>query len=147
MTVLDPDLAPTGEALEGAFALPDHLPEEYHALHTEILNRLRNEARAVSMSTVQTLIMERIAYFYVVMKYKESTSEIGLKEQKEMLDFWLKTTTEFNKMLQASESKSRTTLLVEVQNVLRGSLKHVKDPDTARLLSQQWSEEFARIDI
>lgn len=146
MTELDPDLAPVGDALATAWKLPDEFPAEYHTLHQEVLTRLRNEARAVSMSTVQSLIMERIAYFYVAMKYKESTSEIGLKEQKEMLDFWLKTTTEFNRMLQASENKSKTTFLVEIHNILRNSLKQVPDPEIRRLLSSTWNEEFARID-
>lgn len=146
MTELDPDLPADGDALEAAFELPEDLPKKYHDLHTEILTRLRNEARTVSMNMVQTLIMERIAYFFVIMKFKESTSEIGLKEQKETLEFWLKTSVEFNRMLQASEAKSRTTYLVEIQNILRHSLKKVSDPETRRALAMEWNEEFARID-
>lgn len=153
MTALDPDIAPVGDALAAAFTLPDYLPPEYHALYHEVLTRLRNEARGISMTTAQTLIMERISYFYVVMKYKEASGELGLKEQKETLDFWLKTTIEFNRMLTASENKSNTTFLVELQNILRNSLKVLDGVDLTKVsatelkqrLNVNWNEEFARI--
>lgn len=149
MTELDPDLKPIGDAFEAAFALPPNLPESLKELHAEILTSLRNEAKTVSMQTTQKMLMERIAYFYVAMKWREIDAEIpmSLKENKEMLDFWLKMLVEFNKLLVASESKSRTTLLVEVQNVLRQSLKKVPDPELRRDLAMEWNEEFARIDI
>ena len=138
-----------GDAFEAAFALPDNLPQNLRDLHAEILASLRNEARAVSMQTTQKMLMERMTYFYVAMKWRELEAEVpmSLKEQKEMLDFWLKMIVEFNKLLTASESKSRTTLLVEVQNVLRQSLKKIQDPELRRDLAMEWNEEFARIDI
>jgi hypothetical protein len=149
MTELDPTIQPVGEAFEAAYRLPEHFPEDFRALHTEILTRLRNEARAVPMSTNMLMLIERMTHFYVAMKIREADSEVpfSLKEQKEMLDFWLKMVVEFNKGIASSESKARTTLLVEVQNVLRQSLKKVHDPEVRRALSIEWNEEFARIDI
>lgn len=149
MTELDPTIPPLGEAFEAAYTLPGDFPESLRVLHTEILTRLRNESRAVPMNTVQTMLVERMAYFYVAMKYREMTAEIpfSLKEQKEMSDFWLKMTDVFLKGIATSESKSRTTLLVEVQNILRQSLKKVPDAELKRVLAQEWNAEFARIDI
>lgn len=149
MTDLDPDLPPEEDSFSAAYALPGDLPEGLRKLHGDILVQLRNESRAVPMNTIQKMLVERIAYFYVAMKYRETVSEIpmSLKETKEMNDFWLKMTVEFNRLLSASQDKARTTLLVEVQNVLRNSLKNITDPELKRLLSQEWSAEFARIDI
>lgn len=149
MTELDPSVSPAGDAFEAAYQLPPGFPEEFRALHREILTRLRNEARAVPMNTNMLMLIERMTHFYVAMKIREADAEVAfsLKEQKEMLDFWLKMVVEFNKGIASSESKSRTTLLVEVQNVLRNSLKKVKDQKLARDLSMEWNEEFARIDI
>jgi hypothetical protein len=101
------------------------------------------------MNTNMLMLIERMTHFYVAMKIREAEADVpfSLKEQKEMLDFWLKMVVEFNKGIAASESKARTTLLVEVQNVLRQSLKRVKDPELRRELASEWNEEFARIDI
>jgi len=149
MTELDPTLPSVGEAFEAAYRLPESFPDEFRALHEEIITRLRNEARAVPMSTNMYMLIERMTHFYVAMKIREADADtpFSLKEQKEMLDFWLKMVVEFNKGIASSESKTRTTLLVEIQNVLRQSLKKVKDPEVRRALSQEWNEEFARIDI
>jgi hypothetical protein len=148
-TETDPTLAPVGDAFEAAYQLPAGFPEEFRALHAEILTRLRNESRAVPMNTNMLMLIERMTHFYVAMKIREAEADVpfSLKEQKEMLDFWLKMVVEFNKGIAASESKARTTLLVEVQNVLRQSLKRVKDPELRRELASEWNEEFARIDI
>lgn len=148
MTDIDPDLAPDGDAFAAAYELPEGFPDSLRELHTEILNRMRNESRAVPMNTVQRMLVERIAYFYVAMKHRETQAEVSfsLKEQKEMLDFWLKMTVEFNRLLSTSQDKARTTLLVEVQNVLRNSLKKVPDAELRQALALEWNNEFARID-
>jgi hypothetical protein len=149
MTELDPTVPPAGDAFEAAYRLPENFPEQWRALHEEIITRLRNESRAVSMSTNMFMLIERMAYFYVGMKIREADSEVpfSLKEQKEMLDFWLKMHAEFNKGIASTESKSRTTLLVEVQNVLRQSMKLIKDPLEKQQVNQFLNEEFARIDV
>lgn len=149
MTELDPDVAPAGEAFEAAYNLPSSFPADMRALHTEILTSLRNESRALPMSTSLRMLTERMAYFYVAMKWRESDADspLGLKEQKEMLDFWLKIMVEFNKLINASQDKARTTLLVEIQNILRQSLKNVSVPDDRKKLAREWSEEFARINV
>lgn len=149
MTELHPDLREEGDELfEQLSSLPAEIPESLRAIHSELIVRMRNEARAVSMSTIQRMLMERIAYFYIAMKWRETASPepLSLKEQKEMLDFWIKMTTEFNKLLNATESKSRSTLLAEVELILRESAKKLEDPEKRRELTNYWSAEFARID-
>lgn len=151
MTELDPDVQPGGDAFEAAYNLPADFPENMKALHTEILTKLRNEARAIPMSTTMYMLIERMTHFYVAMKVRESQSDtpFSLKEQKEMLDFWLKMLVEFNKNVAAASDRAKSSLLLEVQNVLKSSLKLVrkKDPELAKELGLTWSEDFARMDI
>lgn len=149
MTELHPDLRDESDDIFVELSrLPAEIPENLRAIHADLIVRMRNEARAVSMSTIQRLLMERIAYFYIAMKWRETDAEtpLSLKEQKEMLDFWIKMTNEFNKLLNATESKSRSTLLAEVELILRESAKKLEDPEKRRELTNYWSAEFARID-
>jgi hypothetical protein len=146
MTELDPDLPPIDDALAAAFTLPAGTDNHWVELHEEIVTRMRNESRAVPMGTVQHLLLSNIAWFFVSMKMRADEG-MPLKEQKEMMDAWLKMTIEFNRLLTASQDKARTTILVEVQNVLRQGLKIVKDPVEKQTFSQYLNEEFARLDI
>lgn len=149
MTALAPDVRPLDNTLEAALALPEEVPEDLRAMHDELMTRMRNEARTVSMGTIQLLLIDRITYWFTMMKLGERNRETSIREAKDMLDFWLKATTEFNRMLQASESKSRTTVLVEVQNILRHSAKEIakESPSLAQSVTMYWNEEFARIDL
>lgn len=147
-TELHPDLQPDSEFYSPLYQLPDEIPENLREIHGDLITRMRNEARAVPMGVIQTLLMERIAFFYIAMKWRELSADnrLSLKEQKEYLDFFVKMTSEFNKLITSSESKSRTALLIEIQNILRSSLKEVPDLELKRKLNSIWSEEFARID-
>lgn len=144
---LDPDIEDPRNALAAAFTLPEDISPELAVLHNDIVTKLTNEARSLPMNTIQRLLLERIAYFYIAMKQKELTTGFSMREQKEMMTFWLSMTQEFNKLLSASNDKARTTLLVEIKNVLVQSLHAVKDPDERRILSRTWNEMFAEMDL
>lgn len=149
MTELDLDLEPTGDAFEAAYALPADLPDDLRALHAEIITALRNESRAVSVGTNVKMLVERMAYFYIAMKYRELTAAepLSLKEQKEMLDFWLKIHSEYNRLITSAESKSRVALLESVMEVLRDSLSEIEDPEKQMALQATWRKRFGELGI
>lgn len=149
MTELDLDLEPNGDAFEAAYALPEDLPDNLRALHAEIIVTLRNESRAVSVGMNVKMLVERMAYFYVAMKYRElnAAEPMSLKEQKEMLDFWLKIHDQYNKLITSAEGKSRIALLSTVMDILRESLNEIDDPEQRVALQTNWQSRFAEIGL
>lgn len=138
--------------LARAFELPAWLNEEnaqgLRELHSAIVSRLRSEARGMPMNTVQQLLLERIAYNYVVLKFKEETNGFTTAtQQKDFNTWWLSMTQEFNKLLMANQDKMREALLLEVQRVTTEALSLVKDPDDRRNVRLALSEGFAAIDL
>src|SRR6185312_8009494 len=93
------DGAPQDDLAE-AFRLPDDIlaDEGLVTLHANLVLRLRREAAGMPMNTVQQLLLERIAYNYIVMKQKERTNGFTTPaQQKDFNTWWLSTTQEFNK--------------------------------------------------
>lgn len=149
MTELDLDL-PSDDAFDTAYELPEEFPEDIRALHTEIITRLRNESRAVSVGTNIQMLIERMAYFYVWQKNAELhpvAEPLTGKELMELTKFWLAMHAEYNKLITSAESKSRIALLESVQDILSASLSKVTDPEQKRELLAVWSERFEELGI
>lgn len=113
------------DSLDGAFELPDVIEDQkLRALYEVIVHRMRAEARALPMSTVQQLLIERIAFNYVVLRSKER-GELGgfgsATVQKDYNTFWLSMTSEFNRMLGKVEplaGADRKALLKDIQQII-----------------------------
>jgi hypothetical protein len=108
----------------------------------------------------RSLLIERIARFYVDMRVREETGEINrssaIKEQKEFNSFWLSMTVEFNKQLLNSQEKLRDALCSRSRDPLqpaaaRHQRRHRAEGSPAcaagRLLqaagSEPWSDRLA----
>lgn len=143
------DNAPPDD-LARAFRLPGWVTEdpEMEALHGAIVTRLRNEARGMPMNTVQQLLLERIAYNYIVLKNKEETNSFSTPtQQKDFNTWWLSMTQEFNKLLLANQDRMREAMLMQINDIIRGSLEIITNPDERRDLRRKLAEEFAAIDL
>jgi hypothetical protein len=145
------DFAP----LDGAFYLPDHIDNPpLRELYEVIVARMRNEAKDLPMNTVQQLLIERIAYNYVVMREKERGALGGFNTtavQKDFNTFWLSMTQEFNRMLVKSEALTgheRKELLREIQQVIFRSVNEaVSDPRTRSNLLSSMATAFEKVKI
>lgn len=149
MSDANPLDGPPDDGLAEAFKLPPSISDspEMTQLHTEIVLRLRREASGLSMNTVQQLLLERIATFYVQTKMREQEG-VGVKELKDLNSFWLSMTQEFNRLLTSSQDKLRDALFLEIQKVLESALKEtVVDPDTRKKLRLRLAGDFASLDL
>ncbi len=147
MSDRDPDAAPS-PGLERAFRLPAMIREdpELVALYEEAVERLEAEAKGIPMNTVQRLLMERLATFYVTIKYREDTdSWAGASQQKDFNTYWLSLTSEFNTILQKNDDSLRQAMLLEIQTVVMESVKLIKDSDDRRSVMRSLSENLAEI--
>jgi hypothetical protein len=141
---------PIPDDLARAFVLPEWLREDVEmvALYDAIVSRLRREALGMPMSTVQQLLLERISFNYIVLKYKEEHNDFRrVNEQKDFNTWWLSMTAEFNKLLMANQDKLREAMMMEVQKVVLESVKLIVNDDDRRNVKRYLAEAFAQLDM
>lgn len=137
------------DELASAFTLPDYLAEddELVALHEEIVRRLRREAAGLPMKTAHMLLIERIATFYITIRYKENNDSFRGYQQKEFNAYWLSLTQEFNRVLQANDEKLREAMLLEVQDIVTKAVGLISDATDRQNVRRQLAEGFAGLGV
>jgi hypothetical protein len=137
------------EDLDSAFELPDVVQDEkLRALYEVLVHRMREEARHLPMNTVQQLLIERIAFNYIVLRSKERGELGGFSHsgvQKDYNTFWLSMTAEFNRLLGKSEPLSgleRKALLKEIQQIITNTLATVQDKRVRSELLEKMASAF-----
>lgn len=134
--------------LDTAFRLPDHLAAEpdLSRLYEVLIVRMRRESSHVAMNTVQLLLIERIAFNYVQMRYLESLPMgqgfAKASEQKDFNTFWLAMTTEFNKNLRASDAESQSKVIAAMATVVLKVLNEIQDEKARQSLRLRFADEF-----
>jgi hypothetical protein len=135
--------------LDAAFELPDSIQENEGmvALHGAIRERMEREASGLPMNTVQRLLLERIATFYVQTKMREKEG-VAVKELRELNSFWLSMTQEFNRLLTAQQDKLRDQLFLDIQTIVQeGITETIDDQKVRQELRQFLSAQFAQLDL
>lgn len=136
-----------GDSLDAAFELPEFVTAHptLVQLHRAICNRLRQEAEGVPMDTIQVLLLERIAFNYIVMKARErGVLNLGSERaQKDFQTFWLAMTNQFSKNLQkATAAEDRERTLKEVRDIVMNTLAKVDDRETQKKLVGDFARAF-----
>lgn len=136
--------------LDAAFELPEWITDEkFQVLYEHIIHRMRNEAKGVPMSTVQQLLIERIATNYIIMKMREGKSAEagGFTSAAALKDFntwWLASTQEFNKILKVQTPESvKRAVFEDVKNVIMATLESVVDKKLKEALMQKFLAEIS----
>lgn len=113
------------EDLDAAFELSETVTDpKLRGLYEVLVYRMREEAKHLPMNTIQQLLIERIAYNYIVLRSKERGELGGFNTasiQKDFNTFWLSMTQEFNRMLGKTEPMSaveKKALLKEIQQLI-----------------------------
>jgi len=138
------DGAPADD-LERAFRSPGLIETdpEYVTLYRNVVARLRTEAAGLPMGTVQTLLLERIASSYVIMKFREDHALMTPTQSKEANQQWLAATAQFNTMLAAHEDKLREAMMLDLQGVVNEAIQTIEDDETRRTIKRTLAEGFA----
>ncbi len=141
--------------LDAAFELPEVVEDpRLRGLYEVLVHRMRTEAKDMPMNTVQQLLIERIAFNYIVLRSKER-GELGgfatAAVQKDYNTFWLSMTAEFNKLLGKSEALNgaeRKKLLQEIQKTILQTVNaSVTDPQTRSALLVNMAAAFEHVKI
>lgn len=139
------------DSLDLAFRLPDNIEDaNLRQLYEILVVRMRRESAHLPMNTVQQLLIERIAYNYIVMRWKEMQpvgNDGGFQhatQQKEYNTFWLSMTQEFNKQLRATDADYRAQVLKAMASVVADVLKEIEDPMLQAKMRMRIADNLAR---
>lgn len=141
--------------LDAAFELHDTVEDpRLRGLYEVLVHRMRNEAKDLPMNTVQQLLIERIAYNYIVMRSRERGEYGGFATaaaQKDYNTFWLSMTQEFNRMLGKAETLNgvdRKAMLRDIQQLILQTVNaSVSDPKTRSDLLVNMAAAFENVKI
>ncbi len=130
-----PDPDESEDEMDIAFELPANVTDvKLRKLFYVLVGRMRKEAAHIPMNTVQLLLIERIAYNYIIMRSKEAanTPQEGAfshaTQQKEYNTFWLSMTQEFNKQVRATDAETKAQMMRVMAGVVADVLREIEDP-------------------
>ena len=135
--------------LDAAFELPEVVTDpKLRGLYEVLIARMRAEAAHLPMNTVQQLLIERIAFNYIVLRSKERGELGGFAHsnvQKDYNTFWLSMTAEFNRLLGRHgdmPAADRRALLREIQQIIMSTVSTVDDPTQRTALMDRFATAF-----
>lgn len=143
----DLDAAPVNP-LDTMFRLPDSLrdDETWQPIFDQMTAQLRREAAGIQMSTLQYILIERIASGYVLIRHREMTdSWVGVNTEKETKAEWRNLVIEFNRLLANGEDKRREQLIDDMEKIILGGLELIDDSETKKRLRRYYEGELAAI--
>jgi hypothetical protein len=138
------------DTLACVFVLPDHLRElpQYAEIYDEVTEGLKREASSLPMTTVQKLLLERIAFVYTNIKFLEDTEGFSSASHRQSsYATWKDLIKEFNNVLFSNQDKMMESKILEIERIISGVLSTVADEELRRTLRRKIAEELAAIDL
>ncbi len=134
--------------LDTAFGLPERVTEDYPDLETlydEIVANLRTEAFGIPMSTMQVILIERIATKYILIRYYERVGWLGVNAEKDANAQWSDLMKEWNRLLAQGHAAAQERLLDQVAKIAKDGIDLVSDKETRQALRNHFESNFAAI--
>jgi len=145
----NPDVLPD-QPLDDIFTLPPHIAEDPQIArwHDEQVRKLRADAAGVPMSSVQEMLLERIAYTYADMRYKERTQpNRSSRDRRDDNAAFMTMTDSFNRLLEKHNDKRVNDMLVQVQDILLEAFDMVTDESEKSAVRRFLAEQLAAINL
>lgn len=133
-----------------AYTLPAFVDDaQLRDLYEVIVARMRREAEGLRMTTVQELLIERIAYNYIICRWRENRGlgEVAGFEHtnaaKSYQQFWLDMTRVFHQMLgDRDDANIRSEVESRVARVINGALGRL-DAGAARVVREALADALS----
>lgn len=133
-------------SLDYAFELSDEITDpKLRMLYESIIHRMRTEAAHLPMNTMQQLVIERIARYYISLLAWERSPKFNMREDTRYTEYWMKMAAQFNSMLmRATPAAQRDAFLERIALVIAGVLKTVEDEDVKLEIFQKFMFAFKK---
>jgi hypothetical protein len=136
------------DSLDALFELPDWIDDPQLCNAYEIIvARLRREIEHVPLNTLQQLRIERIAFNYITLKFRESraASEFAFAEQlKDWNTYWAAITREFDAVLKAWKPREQDAIMSVVKAAVAEIIATVPDTSIRNELVSRFTSTFQR---
>lgn len=132
--------------LAAAFSLPENVREEHPDLgdlYDELIGNLQAEAFGIPMTSMQVVLIERIATKYILIKYRERVGWLGTNAEKDANAQWMDAVKEWNKLLSQGHEQMRERLLEQVEKIASDGVKLITDTATRQKVRSHFEENFA----
>lgn len=135
------------EPLADLFALPEPYASDERSIrwHEEIIHRMQRESSGLPMQINQIQLMERIAFFYVVMRYREfhgDAEQIDPKALEATNKPWLQMFDTFSRSIEKHKDAVLRDTVLKIQDVIKAVLNSVEDVDQRKELNRKLVEEL-----
>lgn len=130
------------------FSLPEEMQEDerWKKLYVLMVKTLQEEAAGVQMSTVQNLLIERIATLYVTIRYREEKGTHMPREMKELSDLWLNMSKQFTQVLKENRENIARHRETQLYQLVMTAVGEIPDHDTRYTLRDKLIGGFRAID-
>jgi hypothetical protein len=138
------------EAINDIFTLPREMANDARISqwYQEMVQNLRAEAQGIPMKTNQYFLMERIAFLYAMIRFKElGEATYSGRDHRDDLKVLGDYMDKFNKLLETHNDKVVHELIMKVQAILAEALPMITDDRERANLRRHLQEEFASIDL
>lgn len=132
--------------LDAAFNLPENVRVEFPDLGTlydDLIDNLRSEAFGIPMTSMQVILIERIATKYILIKYRERVGWLGTNAEKDANAQWMDAVKEWNRLLAQGHEQMRERLLEQVEKIASDGVKLIEDTETRQKVRSHFEENFA----
>lgn len=130
------------------YTLPAEFGDDLQITYDVIVHNLRLEAQHLDLTTVQELLVERIAFNYCALRHRERTDGFTHEAaQRQLNSFWLDMTKEFNRLIQQNRQSDRDALVIKVAGIVRDVISQVSDQHTRRELTVSFQDAFDKAEI
>lgn len=141
--------APAFDFMQSVYQLPVRVQsdERLVAIHAEFVRKLTHESAGLEMTTLQTILIERIANGYVLLRYHEDHPGewVGVNTEKDFTQNWRVLVQEFNKILASGEDKRRDALRLAHQDIMLSGLEKIESAENRKAVREFYMNEFAAI--
>jgi len=138
------------EDLDVTFALPEYIRDGEPGLgdlFDRMIEQLQAEAFGIPMHTMQSMLIERIALTYVLIRFREIHGWTGTNAEKDTNARWMDMVKEWNRLLAGGHEQLRAQLLDQMEKIAKEAVNLIPDKETRNLVRNHFQEQFAALGI
>lgn len=133
--------------IDDLFSLPEPYNENPQIVrwYNEIISRQQREAAGLPMQINQIQLLERMAFFYVAMRYKEQQGEtISARDMKDANAEWRSMFDAFSRSIEKHKDQILRDTIIKIQGIITTVLGNIEDDDVRKSLNRQFIEAFGQ---
>jgi hypothetical protein len=126
---------------------PQDLPQEWYDMWDALVADMRRESAALPMNTMMTLLIERVATMYVLVRKSEDITETDWEQLRGMQKLFLNFMTEFSTQLHRNSQTPDQRFMAAFKAAVTAAVRRVGPDATVRELMPILAEELNDFDV